>query len=160
MYYDSVEKDEFMVGLFLDLSKTFETIVHDILIRKLFCYSIRELAIVWVSDYLSNRKQYVSYDNSNSTLFVSCMGVPPEPYAVSIYNKVIQFVEQYEFIGVCILESWKTHMEYISTKISKGIGILVRARTLLFRESLLTLYNSLIKPYLTYCLHSWGSTPG
>ena len=67
---------------------------------------------------------------------------------------------QYKLLGV-ILDSkmsWKAHIEYISTNISKGIGILVRARQLLLRDSLLTLFNSLIEPYLTYCLNSWGST--
>ncbi len=54
--------------------------------------------------------------------------------------------------------SWNSHIQYISNKISKGIGILLRARQSLYIESLLTLYNSLIKPYFTYCITSWGNT--
>ena len=53
--------------------------------------------------------------------------------------------------------TWSSHITYISNKISKGIGILVRARQMLYRKTLVTLYNSLIKPYLTYCICSWGS---
>ena len=54
--------------------------------------------------------------------------------------------------------SWKDHITYISNKISKGIGILIRTRHLLFRHTLLYLYNSLIKPHFTYCISTWGNT--
>ena len=42
--------------------------------------------------------------------------------------------------------------------IAKGIGILVRARQLLYGESLMTIYNALIKPNFMYCITAWGNT--
>ena len=52
--------------------------------------------------------------------------------------------------------SWQTHAEYISKKISKGIGILCKARKYLPKSSLITLYYSFIYPYINYCLEVWG----
>ena len=42
--------------MFLDLSKSFDTLDHDVLIRKLEKYGIRGNAKQWFKDYLTNRK--------------------------------------------------------------------------------------------------------
>ena len=47
---------------------------------------------------------------------------------------------------------------YICGKIARGIGIIIKARKLLDRETLITLYYSFIYPYLQYCNHVWGNT--
>ena len=54
--------------------------------------------------------------------------------------------------------TWKKYIHYICNKIAKGIGILVRARQLLYGESLVTIYNALIKPHFMYCITAWGNT--
>ena len=81
----------------------------------------------------------------------------------SIFKKYvfeIKQVVQCTFLGVVVDHNftWKPHIQHVVNKISKGIGILNRAKRFLFYESLLTLYNSLLKPHFTYCLTSWGST--
>ena len=63
-------------GIFLDLSKAFDIVNHDILLKNLQHYRIRGLAYNWFSSYLSNRKQFFSIGNDASELsFVIC-GVP------------------------------------------------------------------------------------
>ena len=66
-----------MVGLFLDLSKAFDTVNHHILLGKFKQYGFRGVALEWFKNYLTNRKQMVNrYKSVNSdTLVVSC-GVP------------------------------------------------------------------------------------
>ena len=43
-------------------------------------------------------------------------------------------------------------------KISKGLGIIYKARRLLNENTLKTLYYSFIYPYLHYCIIAWGNT--
>ena len=54
--------------------------------------------------------------------------------------------------------NWKDHINYISGKVSRGIGMVLKARRYLAKKALMTLYYSFIYPYLTYCNHIWGST--
>ena len=53
--------------------------------------------------------------------------------------------------------SWKNHISYVRNKISKNVGIMARARKVLNCDTMLTLYYSMIYPYLSYCIHVWGS---
>ena len=72
----AIERNEYTVGLFLDLSKAFDTVNHHILLGKLEHYGFRGVALEWFKNYLTNRKQMVNYKSVNSdTLVVSC-GVP------------------------------------------------------------------------------------
>ena len=68
----------------------------------------------------------------------------------------IKQVAQCTFLGVVVDHNftWKPHTQHVVNKISKGIGILNRAKRFLFNESLLTLYTSFLKPHFTYCLTS------
>ena len=56
----SIDQGKFSVGIFLDLSKAFDTINHKILIQKLEHYGIRGVAKKWFENYLCNRKQLVN----------------------------------------------------------------------------------------------------
>ena len=53
------QSNKYTVGVFLDLSKAFDTLKHTILLDKLYYYGIRGTAHDWFHSYLSNRKMRV-----------------------------------------------------------------------------------------------------
>ena len=59
----SLEKGEIVVGVFLDFSKSFDTIDHHILLSTLEQYGIRSNAL---SGFLTDRKQHVTYNGTIS----------------------------------------------------------------------------------------------
>ena len=62
--------------IFMDLSKAFGKVNHNILLEKLKTYGIQSENLKWFRRYLSNRKQFISYDDSaTETKIVKC-GVP------------------------------------------------------------------------------------
>ena len=239
----SIQKGEFVIGLFLDFSKAFDTVNHDILIRKLEHIGIRGVALHWFVSYLANRKQFVTYNGVQSSMKTMKCGVPqgsilgpllfliyvndlarvckrtsPFLFAddtnlfksgtdlvqiiretneeledISLWLKVnklslnikkthyilfttkrigsvtlniridgckIGKVKHTKFLGVFIDEklNWKKHISHISGKISRGMGVLRKVRTVLPASSLKTLYHSMIYPYYTYCNYVWGNS--
>ena len=72
----AVEKNETTLGIFLDLSKAFDTIDHKILLHKLEYYGFRGIVLEWFKSYLNNRKQFVYYNNCKSDMESIKCGVP------------------------------------------------------------------------------------
>ena len=56
---NAMDNNKFAVGVFVDLQKAFDTVDHNILLKKLDHYGIRGVANNWFKSYLSNRKQFV-----------------------------------------------------------------------------------------------------
>ena len=68
-----MNRKENTISVFLDLSKPLDTVNHNILLRKLEFYAIRGIAF---EHYLTGRKQYVMYNNTQSCMqYITC-GVP------------------------------------------------------------------------------------
>ena len=54
---ESLDKNEYSCGVFLDFQKAFDTVNHEILIKKLHHYGIRGITNQWFKSYLTNRTQ-------------------------------------------------------------------------------------------------------
>uniref|UniRef100_A0A8C6SQ40 Reverse transcriptase domain-containing protein n=1 Tax=Neogobius melanostomus TaxID=47308 RepID=A0A8C6SQ40_9GOBI len=239
---NAVDNKKYAIGLFIDLSKAFDTINYDILINKLEHYGIRGVALQWVTSYLKNRKQCVKIGDYQSSCRQIVCGLPqgsilgPKLFnmyindicktsqvlkfilfaddtnifasgddlqqlcrivnlelksvnkwfkqnklslnlskskmmifgncnsnaqeAIQIEGVVIERVHEIKFLGVIIDDriTWKAHIKYISTKISRSISVIAKAKHILNIKALHILYCSLILPYLYYCTVVWGST--
>jgi len=71
-----INSKKHVLGLFLDLSKAFDTCNHEILLSKLDHYGIRGSMLEWFRSYLSNRFQYTEINNVKSNVLPINCGVP------------------------------------------------------------------------------------
>ena len=72
----SFEKNDFTFGISNDLSKTLDTVDHQILISKLQNYRVNGSCLLWYESYLKNHKQILAYDNNRTSFPDIICGVP------------------------------------------------------------------------------------
>ena len=98
-----LDQNKIPLAIFLYLSKAFDTIDHEILLNKLEHYGIRGTPLQWFRSYLTNRHQYVEYNNVNSELLSISTGVPQGsilgPLLFIIYmNDISKASDKFHFI--------------------------------------------------------------
>ena len=65
-----------VIGVLIDLEKAFDTVDHEILIKKVNFYGVLGVGNDWIKSYLTNRKQFVEINVCASELFNATRGVP------------------------------------------------------------------------------------
>ena len=65
----SFEKGQFTLGVFIHLSKSFDTVSHSILLHKLEPYGIKGKCLNWFKRYLKNRKHFVSLGKNENSIY-------------------------------------------------------------------------------------------
>jgi retron-type reverse transcriptase len=70
------DNNYFSIGVFFDLSKAFDTVNHKILLKKLEHCGIRGICLDWLTDYLTDRRQCVSFNGHVSQISDIKCGVP------------------------------------------------------------------------------------
>ena len=71
-----MDSNNIPLNIYLDLSKAFDTLNHDILLEKLEHYVIRDTELLFFQNYLLNRKQFVQIGDTKSTTNDIKTGVP------------------------------------------------------------------------------------
>ena len=73
---EALDNNEHCIGVFIDLSKAFDTLDHYILLEKLKLYGIRGQVNKLLQSYLTGREQYVRLDKGQSQKLPIDYGVP------------------------------------------------------------------------------------
>ena len=110
--------------------------------------------------WLAANKLSLNIKKTHFMLFRSKGKKVTEPISIKISNQEIERVEHTKFLGVTIDDklNWWYHIKNIKNKIAKGIGVIYKARRLLNKKTLITLYYSFIYPYIHYGIIAWGNT--
>ena len=66
----------------------------------------------------------------------------------------------FKFLGIHIDENitWKSHINYICSKISHSNYVINKVKNILPKPCLLTLYQSIVQCHINYGIHLWGSS--
>ena len=78
---------------------------------------------------------------------------------ISVNGNTLSRENSCKFLGIYIDESlsWKKHLKYINSKISRSLFAMKQAKVFLPKESLRTLYFSLINSHIVYGILAWGN---
>ena len=72
----AISSDKYMIGVFLDFRKAYDTVNHSILLKKLYKYGIHGHILNWFKSSLTDRQQFVSVNNNYSSKKCITCGIP------------------------------------------------------------------------------------
>ena len=81
-----LDNNKIVGGVFMDLSKAFDCVPHDLLIAKLTAYSVDENLLMYIYSYLPKRKQCVRINNVHSRFQNVISGVPQGSIVGPLFN--------------------------------------------------------------------------
>ena len=79
--------------------------------------------------------------------------------AIRVDNKLIKRTRFTKYLGLIVDDTlkWDLHIDYISEKVKKNIGVMKHVKACVPKDSLIMLYRTLVEPYLRYCNTTWGT---
>jgi len=172
--YDNIDKSNYVIGVFIDIKKAFDTVNLDLLIRKLHYAGIRGNILKLIKSYLSDRTQIVRVNNEHSKLSNISIGVPQSsvlgPLLFNIYvngllnvstigdiysfaddtvmlfnNKSIEVLFNEVNLSLDIVQNWYDN-NFLELNLKKSNYILFN-----LRPNLITLNNLVICPHSLNC---------
>lgn len=113
-----------------------------------------------INIWFKSNKLSLNPNKTKYIIFRSRQKPLPKDITITIDKIQISQVTEIKFLGIILNEhlDWGPHINMIRLKISKSIGIICHIKRLINISLLITLYNSLILPYLMYCNVLWGKT--
>ena len=125
-----MDNNETPINIFLDLSKAFDTIDHNILLDKLKYYGLYDTAIKLFRSFLTNRYQYVQMENAKSQMLGINTGVPQGsilgPLLFIIYiNDISQSSDKFDFLAYADDTTLSTTLNKLTTSDGMNISDLI-----------------------------------
>ena len=84
----ALDKNEYLAAIFMDLSKAFDCLPHDLLLLKLNAYGLSKSSLVLLCSYLTNRKQCVKLNQNFSNMLPIFKEVPQGSILAPILFKI------------------------------------------------------------------------
>ena len=77
---------------------------------------------------------------------------------IKIHGTELEVVNKSKYLGVQVDNSldWKSQVQAVSLKVSRGLGLLKHAKNFLPFSAVTNLYTSIIEPHFRYCWSVWG----
>ena len=69
-------ENDHTIGIFIDLSKPFDTVDHHLLLQKLELYGFKNNNLKLFQSYLSDRKQFIKFSNGRTNLEIIRCDIP------------------------------------------------------------------------------------
>jgi len=110
-----------------------------------------------LKEWLAANKLSLNISKTSYILF-SLKKVTNSSIVLKIDSFEIAQVNLVKFLGVIIDSklTWKSHIDYICTKIAKAIAILNKVKKIFHLPTLISLYYTFVYPYIFYCNIIWG----
>ena len=126
--------------------------------------SVINIELQKVCDWLNANKLTINAKKSNFVIFRPSQKKRSYQINIRIYNNAsnsdtfLECKDYAKFLGVLIDKNltWKYHIDYIASKISRVVGIISRLRHSVPLNTLIQVYRSLIFPYTHYGIAAWG----
>ena len=111
-----------------------------------------------ISEWLASNELSLNAQKTKFMVFHSMQRKGKYP-VLNINNTIIERVKQFNFLGIILHYTlkWQKHIDYISKKVSKAIGVMYRLKHIYPEAVLLIIYQSIINAHFTYGLLVWGS---
>ena len=127
-----LDRGKYCAGVFVDLQKAFDTVDHNILLRKLEYYGVRGIANEWFCSYLKKRKQFVSIENNMSSVKEILTGVPQGSVLglllfliyINDLHKNIRFSKTYHFVDDTSIIQSNPSLKRLSKQVNKDLSSL------------------------------------
>ena len=117
--------------------------------------------LVNISEWLCANKLSLHIGKTNCMVVGSVKKVKDKNHELNLMlnNENVEQTDNVKYLGVHLDENLKfdEHVDKLVGKINRGLGILKRSSFVVEKDSLLTIYNTIILPHFDYCAVVWGS---
>ena len=120
-------------------------------------FDVLNIELAALSEWLNANRLTLNADKTFYMRFQR-KSIKTDKLKVTIGQDTLKQTSQCKYLGLIIDNklNWAAHIAHFKSKLSKCVGILIKARPCLSRKCLLDLYYSFAYPYLIYCVKLWG----